>query len=75
MENKFIGHESWKKQYPNGTDLDYKTFLEDKEVLVLRPILFFYKDQKTTLSQIRVNFTDHAIAKLVSDKFIEIKGK
>ncbi len=63
---KFIGHQEW-KQY-----IEDSIFENNSEVLVLRPILFFHDEQKTTMARIRANFTDEAIKKLIHDKFIKI---
>lgn len=69
----FIGHENWTHIFPSDSDIvDLGVSLNDKKVTVLRPILFFHAEQKTTLSKISAYFTQHAIAKLVHDKFIEI---
>jgi len=71
--NNFIGHENWSKRFPDDSDIiDFGASLNDKEVIVLRPILFFHAEQKTTLSKICAYFTQHAIGKLINDKFIEI---
>ena len=59
MERKFIGN-----------DMIY--YENDKNVIVLRSILFFHSEQKTTLEIIRGYFTDYAISKLVNDNFIKI---
>ena len=66
----FIGHSNWKLNLPEIHDMYFTN--DDTEVIVLRGILFFYADQKTTLGKIRENFTDTAITKLVHDKFIKI---
>lgn len=71
---KFVGHESWRMKLPDDYFDDIYTS-DDTEVLVLRSILFFYADQKTTLGKIRENFTNHAITKLEHDKFIQITYK
>ena len=69
----FIGHDNWSRRFPSENDIvDFGVSLNDKKVTVLRPILFFHGEQKTTLSKISAYFTQHAIAKLVHDKFIEI---
>jgi len=65
----FISHENWQRPYPTFDEL---LINEDKEVTVLRNILFFYAEQKTKISNIRENFTEHAINKLIHDKFIKI---
>ena len=70
MENKFIGSDVWKFDFPNSTKL---ILLKDEEVLVLRSLLFFYKGEKTTLSKIKEHFTDHAIEKLIYYEFLKIK--
>ncbi len=69
MKNNFIGDDNWLK----SIDFDNKNFIEDKNVLVLRPILFFYSGEKTLLSDIKKHFTDIAINKLVHDNYIKIK--
>ena len=76
MEHKFIGNDSWKPIFkPDSDIIDYGGFITDKNVTVLRSILFFYAEEKTTLSNIRAHFTDHAISKLVHDNFIKIEEK
>ena len=67
----FVGHDEWKLELPQL----HKSVLfpDDTEVIVLRGLLFFYAGQKTTLGNIRNNFTLLAIIKLEHDKFIEIK--
>ncbi len=67
----FIGHRAWKKPI---LDIDFKMYLEDKDVTVLKPILFFHAEQKTNLNTIKKYFTDEAIFKLTHDKFIKIHG-
>lgn len=65
----FIGHENWSKP-TNQRSLE----LFNAKVTVLRSILFFYSEQKTTLDEIQKYFTTEAINKLINDKFIEIHG-
>jgi len=69
---KFIGPTIWKTL---SEESDIQVYLPkdyEKNVTVLRPILFFHAEQKTTLSKIMTYFTPRAIGKLVHDKFIEI---
>jgi hypothetical protein len=76
MKNNLIGHDSWKTIFnPDSDIIDFRGFINDKEVIVLRAILFFHAEEKTTLSRIRAHFTDHAISKLVYDNFIKIEEK
>ena len=67
----FVGHDNWSRRFPSENMGSTFSFM-DKDVTVLRPILFFHAEEKTKLSRIRANFTEHAINKLVHDKFIEI---
>jgi hypothetical protein len=39
----FVGHPEWK----HSLDIDFRMYLENKDVSVLRSILFFYSEQKT----------------------------
>jgi hypothetical protein len=67
----FVGPTNWKTLM----EVDIQVLLpkdDEKNVTVLRPILFFHAEQKTTLSKIITYFTPHAISKLEHDKFIEI---
>jgi hypothetical protein len=64
----FVGHPEWK----HSLDIDFRMYLENKDVTVLRSILFFYSEQKTDLNTIKKYFTDEAIFKLTHDKFIQI---
>lgn len=69
----FIGPPEW-VNFPIDNIIN-EILLEDinsKEVLVLRPILFFHAEQITTMARIKANFTDNAIQKLIHDKFIKI---
>lgn len=68
----FIGHDNWKFPFPTDSDVTLLK-VDDIEVLVLRTLLFFYKGEKTTINELRIHFTDHAIDKLIHDKFIKIK--
>ncbi len=45
----------------------------DRDIIVLRPILFFYTTQVITLAKLREFFTNHAITKLMGDGFIKFK--
>jgi hypothetical protein len=67
----FIGPTVWKTNYEGLMDFKLPED-QEKEVTVLRPILFFYATQKTTMSKIMTYFTPQAITKLIHDKFIEI---
>ena len=66
MENQmnFIGHKEWNKPitWDSSLSLNYK---------VLRPLLFFYKGQKTTYVDLSKYFTLEALIKFENDKFIE----
>ena len=64
----FVGQKEWE----HSLDIDFRRFLENKDVTVLRPILFFHTEQKTDLNTIQKYFTDEAIYRLSHDKFIKI---
>lgn len=65
-----------KHRYPSNedlTDLNIVKFTDnDASVEILRASLFFYAEQKLTLGELRVYFTNKAIAKLESDGYIKI---
>lgn len=68
----FVGPTIWKTIYEElGTEFSLPKDCE-KKVTILRPILFFHADEKTSLSKIMNYFTPKAIGKLIHDKFIEI---
>lgn len=71
---RFVGPTAWKMIYE---ELPPVKLPEDQEmvVTVLRPILFFHAEQKTTLSKIMTYFTPQAIVKLIHDNFIQIHDK
>lgn len=73
--HNFIGHPEW-QQYPIDDITEFLVIVEllneDIKVLVLRPILFFHAEERTTMARIKANFTDEAISKLIHDKFIKI---
>lgn len=71
----FIGPTAWKMIYEESDIQVYLPPDQDMVVTVLRPILFFHAEQKTTLSKIMTYFTSQAIIKLINDKFIEIHDK
>lgn len=66
--HNFVGIKEWE----NSLDFDFRRYIENKDVTVLRPILFFHTEQKTDLDTIKKYFTDEAILKLTHDKFIKI---
>jgi hypothetical protein len=66
--HSFVGHPEWKR----SLDIEFRRYIENKDVTVLRPILFFHSEQKTDLNSIKKYFTDDAILKLTHDKFILI---
>jgi hypothetical protein len=68
--HSFVGHPEWKR----SLDIDFRCYTVNKNVTVLRPILFFHSEQKTDLDTIKKYFTDEAILKLTHDKFILIHG-
>lgn len=68
--HSFVGHPEWR----HSLDFDFRRYIENKDVTVLRPILFFHSEQKTDLDTIKKYFTDEAILKLTHDKFIKIHG-
>ncbi len=70
---KFIGHENWNKPFPNILLDKLASFLlhDDTKVIILRGCMWFYKNQKTTLGEVRKHFTEQAIEQLIHDKFIE----
>jgi len=67
MKHEFIGPDIWKHVFNPNNNID-----ENKNVIILRGILFFHAEEKTTLAKIREYFTDHAISKLSHDNFIKI---
>jgi hypothetical protein len=69
----FIGPTVWKTISEELTEFKLPED-QEMEVTVLRPILFFYATQKTTMSKIMTYFTPQAIVKLIHYKFIEIHG-
>jgi len=70
---RFIGRDSWSTRFEIPTWFkEPKQIEEDKDVTVLRGILFFYESQKTKLSRIQLHFTPLAIEKFVHDGFIKI---
>ena len=46
---------------------------DETQVIIKRAMTFFYVEQKTTLSALRKQYTDKAIAALESDGFIYIR--
>ncbi len=66
--HNFVGQPEWKC----SLDIEFRRYIENKDVTVLRPILFFHSEQKTDLNTIKKYFTDEAILKLTHDKFIKI---
>ncbi len=46
---------------------------DNVEITVLRPVLFFYAQQKITMGKLKEFFTDKAIALLSKDGYIKIK--
>lgn len=46
---------------------------DEIEVTILRSSLWFYKDQKTTLGEVRKYFTPDGILSLLKDGFIKVK--
>ncbi len=69
----FIGNKEWGRRYPWDNEIFNLEGFKDKEVIVLRSILFFHAEEKTKLSRIKLHFTDYAINKMIHDKFIEVK--
>lgn len=68
--HSFVGRDNWKVPPCLGHEFETN---DDDIVLVLRPILFFYKEQKITYSEINKYFTHQAISVMEHDGFIEIK--
>lgn len=66
----FVGPKEWGR----SLDIDFRSYIENKDVTALRPILFFHSEQKTDLNSVKKYFTDEAILKLTHDKFIKIHG-
>jgi len=60
----FIGVDSWR--HP----IDWSTFIR-KNYVVLRPILFFHREQKITSEDLYKFFTEKAIISFINDKFIQ----
>lgn len=46
---------------------------DEIEVTILRSSLWFYKDQKTTLGEVRKYFTPDGILSLLKDGFIKVR--
>lgn len=73
METKnFVGKDSWKDRFPFPFPSDINELWKDNEVIVLRSILFFHAEEKTTISRIKLHFTEWAIKKLEHDGYIKI---
>jgi hypothetical protein len=66
--HNFVGPKEWGR----SLDIDFRHYTVNKNVTVLRPILFFHREQKTNLDTIKKYFTDDAILKLTHDKYIMI---
>ena len=68
MEYNFTGEKQWKLPIDWLIDIseDYK---------VLRPILFFHRDQIITKEELAKFFTEKAIITFINDKFIEKLNK
>lgn len=64
QEMNLIGPKEWGRpiNWDSSLSLNYK---------VLRPLLFFYKGQKTTYVDLSKYFTLEALIKFENDKFIE----
>lgn len=60
----FFGIEKW--SLPINWDINI-----NKHYTVLRPILFFYREQKITSEDLYKFFTEKAIISFINDKFIE----
>jgi len=67
----FYGRPEWQHPLPKMEEGygDFKI-----KVKVLRPILFFHREQRITLDDLHKYFTLDAIFKLHNDKFIEYYG-
>jgi hypothetical protein len=59
-----IGHDNWRQ--PIRWDINI-----NKHYRVLRPILFFYREQNITSEDLHKFFTEKAIISFINDKFIE----
>ena len=68
--HSFVGKQEWRTPPCSSYELDPT---DDDIVVVLRPILFFYKEQKITYGEINKYFTHEAIRVMEHDGFIEIK--
>ena len=69
--HSFVGRDTWRNIPPClGHDFERN---DDDIVVVLRPILFFYKGQEITYGKINKYFTHEAIRVMEHDDFIEIK--
>lgn len=49
-----------------------KNWLDETEVIIIRPVLFFRKEQKITLGKLREFFTEKAIKLFETDDYIKI---
>jgi hypothetical protein len=61
----FIGHDNWR--HP----IRWDGAIDSKKFKVLRPILFFYREQNITSEDLHKFFTEKAIISFINDKFIE----
>jgi len=50
-----------------------KDWSDETEVVILRPVLFFYSEQKITLGKLREFFTPKAIKLFEKDGYIKLK--
>jgi hypothetical protein len=63
-EFNFFGIEKW------SSHIDWDINI-NKHYRVLRPILFFYREQNITSEDLHKFFTEKAIISFINDKFIE----
>lgn len=68
----FIGRDSWRDSFILKPDSFYDKF-KDKKVVVLRPLLFFYTEQKVTVEDLMKFFTDRSIMEFEQYEFIKIQ--
>ncbi len=69
---KFIGRESWRDTWNSEELTKNLRKATNQNVTVLRGVLFFHAEEKTTLERLRIYFTEEAIGKLAHDEFIKI---